>query len=261
MIKKYSKYFVRFGFVVRGIIYVLIGLYGVMASIGLHDGLKNTFDVVTSLGNFPFGKSILILIFIGFVGYGSWGIIRSFFDPLNKGKDIGGIATRIGYFSSGLSYFALSVLPYHLIFNMDSVYSSGTKNIANILDNFTGGFILIMMLGLIIIVSGLGQVIYGLKEDFRNALIEVKSKNKKKIIILTGKIGYISRGIIYTILGIFFFKAGLVSDSIQAKDPSEILNWVWEQTGGSILLGLFSLGLIALGLYLIISSTVIKFKK
>lgn len=241
--------------------YVLIGIYGVMSSIGLNNGLKNTFDVVTGLGNLPLGKTILILIFIGFIGYGSWGIIRSFFDPLNKGKTISGVATRIGYFASGLSYFALSVLPFHLIFNMDSVYSSGTKNTVNFMSNFTGGFVLIMVLGLIIIVSGLGQVIYGFKEDFRNALTHVGSSGKNNIIILTGKIGYISRGIIYTILGIFFFKAGLVGDSFQAKDPSEILNWIWEQTGGSVLLGLFSLGLIALGSYLIISSTVIKFKK
>lgn len=261
MIKKYAKYFVRFGFIVRGIVYVLLGIYGVKSAIGLSGEIKNTFDIVSGFNNLPFGKTILIFIFFGFIGYGSWGIIRSFFDPLNKGKDIAGITTRIGYFSSGVSYFALSVLPFHLIFSIDSVYSSGTKNIANLLNNFTGGFILIMILGLIIIVSGLGQVIYGLKEDFRNALIEVKSQNKKKIIILTGKIGYISRGIIYTILGIFFFKAGVVGDSIQAKDSSEILNWIWEQTGGSILLGLFSLGLIALGSYLIISSTVIKFKK
>lgn len=240
---------------------MLIGTYGVRSAIGLQGGIKNTFEIVSGFSNFSFGKPILILILFGFVGYGSWGILRSFFDPLNKGKDMRGIATRIGYFSSGLSYFALSILPFHLIFNMNSGNSTGTKNIVDFISSFSGGFILIMILGLIITISGLGQVAYGFKENFRNALVEIRSTKKKKIIAITGKIGYISRGIIYTILGIFFFKAGLIGDSLQTKDSSEILNWIWTQTGGSVLLGLFSLGLIALGSYLIISSSVIKFRK
>src|ERR1035437_8195816 len=100
MSKKFVNFLVRFGFIVRGILYLLTGLYGFVAAIGLSGGTKDTFQIVNMLGGVTFGKIFLILLFVGFIGYGIWGIIRA----LRNGS----FFIRAGYSISGLSYLSLS---------------------------------------------------------------------------------------------------------------------------------------------------------
>lgn len=253
MSKKFVNFLVRFGFIVRGILYLLTGWYGFVAAIGLSGGTKDTFQIVNILGGVIFGKISLILLFIGFIGYGIWGIIRS----LRKGN----FFVRIGYLISGLSYLSLSLIPLDLFFNLSVVDSTNYKNTALFLFRLPGGTFSVVVIGLIIIASGIGQIVYSVQEKFKKSLKPMKSDKKEKILVTTGKFGYLVRGLIFSLIGFFFLKAGITGNASQAKDLGQILFWSWQQNGGPFMLGAISIGLVALGIYSIFSSRVIKLTK
>lgn len=258
--KKLVEVLVRYGFVVRGILYLLLGLYGLAAAIGLTGNINNTTDIVKTLGLLPLGKIVLILVLIGLIGYGIWGLIRAIIDPLNKGAKPKGLVVRVGYLTSGLSYLALSLLPVHLLLNMAAGNSSNSKTSAGLLFQILGGTWVVTFIGLIITAGGFGQIIYGFKESFKKSLKIMPTGKEKNMLMITGKYGYAVRGLVFALIGIFFLKAGLTGNAGMAKDPGEILLWTWQQSGGPVLLGVISVGLIALGIYSIIASQEVKLK-
>lgn len=250
MSKSLVGFLVRFGFIVRGVLYILTGLYGFVAAIGLNSGTKDTFQIVNMLGGTPFGKIFLILLFIGFVGYGIWGIIRAL-----RNNDF---FVRIGYLISGLSYLFLSLIPLDLFFNLSVVDSNNYQNTALFLFRLPGGTLSVVVIGLIIIAGGIGQIIYSVQGKFKKSLQPMKSYKKEEILVSTGKFGYLVRGLIFSLIGFFFLKAGITGNASQVKDPGQILFWSWQQNGGSFMLGAISIGLVALGIYSIFTSRLIK---
>jgi hypothetical protein len=50
------------------------------------------------------------VVLIGLVSYALWGLVRALLDPLHKGKDLKGIAERVGFLFSTAAY-ALLVFP------------------------------------------------------------------------------------------------------------------------------------------------------
>lgn len=251
---------VRYSYVVRGTLYLLLGLYGLAAAIGLQGNVKTTSDIVRILGQLPFGNFVLIFVLIGLVGYGLWGLIRAIFNPLKKGSDISGLLTRFGYLASGISYLALSVLPINLLLNFSAGNASNSKSSAQMLIQFPGGLWVVGLIGLLITGGGIGQIYYGYHENFKKSLKKDTPKRERRFLLIIGKYGYIIRGIVFTLIGFFFLQAGLSGNSAMAKDPGEILLWTWQQSGGPLFLGIISAGLTALGIYSIVASGDIKLK-
>src|SRR5207247_1947820 len=96
----------RLGYIVRGVLYAVIGILAVQVAIGAGGATTDKTGAIATIGAQPIGKVLLIAVLIGLVGYSLWGFIRAIFDPLKRGKDAKGIAQRIGYVVSGLSYGA-----------------------------------------------------------------------------------------------------------------------------------------------------------
>lgn len=216
---------VRFGFVVRGILYLLTGYYGLIVAIGLQRHTKDIGEIVKILGSIPFGQIVLIAIFVGLLGYGIWGFVRAF--------RANNFVNRISCLVSGVCYFALCVLPINLLLNNSKTSSRWPIDLPL-------GFWVIIIVGLALMVGGMAQIIYGFKESFEKTLKPMTSAKGKKILLVTGKYGYMARGLIFVLLGMTF---------VLGRAPS-----------GSVLLGITSAGLMALGAYSIFASRVVKLK-
>ena len=105
----------RCGYAAKGIVYLLIGVLALIAALG--PGRQNhRFDrrFAHHRGQ-PFGKVLLGLVGIGLCGYALWRFVQAGVDPENKGNDAKGIATRIGYAFSGLSYGALALTAFNIV--------------------------------------------------------------------------------------------------------------------------------------------------
>src|SRR5690348_13712123 len=99
----------RFGYVVRGVLYIVIGALAVEVALGRGGQTTTKGGAIVTIGSEPFGKFLLILIVVGLIGYSLWGFIRAFLDPLGRGTDPKGLAQRGGYVVSALTYGALII--------------------------------------------------------------------------------------------------------------------------------------------------------
>ena len=65
----------------------------------------------------PLGKFILVAGIVAIASYSVWGFFRAIYDPLRRGRDPQGIATRLGFAWSGPSYLILAFFAFGLATN------------------------------------------------------------------------------------------------------------------------------------------------
>src|SRR6187549_2618386 len=94
----------RIGYVVRGVLYIVVGILAVQVALGAGGETTDKGGALTAIGIQPFGTVLLVLTIIGLAGYSLWGFIRAIFDPFNRGTSPRGIAQRLGYVVSAITY-------------------------------------------------------------------------------------------------------------------------------------------------------------
>src|SRR5437867_10492801 len=87
----------RFGYVVRGVLYAIIGLLALAVAFGVGGATTDKTGAIATIGARPFGKVLLAVVVVGLAGYSLWGFIRAIFDPLHRGTGPKGLAARVGY--------------------------------------------------------------------------------------------------------------------------------------------------------------------
>jgi len=100
----------RFGYVARGVLFLIIGFLAFQASQSKAGGdLTDQNGAMARLAAQPFGQILLALMVIGLIGFAIWGLVRAIFDPLKRGSDKKGMIARLGYLISAVSYGALAI--------------------------------------------------------------------------------------------------------------------------------------------------------
>jgi uncharacterized protein DUF1206 len=241
----------RFGYAVRGILYAVVGVLAVQVALGAGGATTDKHGAIATIGSQPFGKFLLVLIAIGLTGYSLWGFIRAILDPLGRGTDPKGIAQRIGYLISGLSYGTLVIPTVRFIMGSGG---GGTSNAsadmtATLLSQPFGQW-LAGLVGLIGMAGGLGQIYQAYSTDFKKDFKSSEmSANEMKLATWVGRIGLAARGVVFVMLGFFVLQAALHVDPKQAKGLDGALATLAAQPFGPWLLGAVALGLVAFGAY------------
>ncbi|QHT66819.1 DUF1206 domain-containing protein [Rhodocytophaga rosea] len=249
--QEWIKKLARFGFVAKGIIYVLLGIMAVMAAIGqgsTQEASKN--GVAQLIFEQPFGRVLAILLVIGLAGYVIWRFVEAIMDPQGSGSDSKGMVKRIGYFISGLLYtgFAVSIIK-QLIGSGGGSSNSQQTWTAKLLEMEAGPFILIVI-GLIIVASGIAQFIKAYKAKFKKHLrLEGVQTETRKWITRIGKIGFTARGIVWLIVGYFIIRAGMQSDASEVQGSQGAFSFLQQMSYGHWILLVVAIGVTAYGVF------------
>jgi hypothetical protein len=253
----------RAGYVARGLLYIVVGILAVQVALGLGGATTDKKGAIEVIGGQPFGKFLLVLVAIGLAGYSLWGLVRAIFDPLKRGTDAKGIAQRIGYLVSAVAYGSL-VLPTvaYIQGASQSGSSQGSQDLTAKLLSLPFGQGLAVIVGLIGMVGGIGQIWQGISTDFKKDLKTGEmSANEITWAIRVGRFGSIARGVIFMLLGFFVVQAALHYDPKQAQGLDGALRTVAAQPYGPWLLCLVALGLISFGIYSVLCARWMKLTK
>jgi hypothetical protein len=257
----------RLGYLVRGVVYGVIGLLALQVVLGGGGTLTDTQGAIAIMGGTPLGGILLYAILAGLVGYGLWGLIRAIVDPLHKGTDAKGIAERIGYVISGISYLLLALATYNLITGRASAAHNGAQTaqtqqtVGTILTQPWGAWV-VGLVALIIIGAGLLQIYQGVQRNFNQQFSSYAlSSNQQKWIVRLGRFGAAARGLVFTLIGIFLFLAAYNNDPSRAKGIEGVLASILQQPYGLWLLAIVALGLIAFGIYSALSGFWLRLKR
>jgi len=118
------------------------------------------------------------------------------------------------------------------------------------------GDALLIGVGLVVTTVGVGNILKGLSSDFGETL--ACSERLCRQLSLIARTGYVARGLAYLPLAVLVILAGWHARSSDVGSFGSSLDALERQPGGSWLLGLTALGLIAFGVFAFVEA---RFRK
>jgi hypothetical protein len=242
----------RFGYMVRGLLYTLVGYFALR--LATHPtgaraaGMKG---VVVALTSLPGWRIWLGMALVGLAAYALWGFIRAIYDPMHRGDEAPGIMSRLGFAWSGTAYTLLILFALHL-FQGASVGSSDPDSQSEMLRpllTHQWGRWIAGVGGLIGVGAGVGQFVDAYRAPFKKDVKPGTRRAQRRGAEILGRLGMISRGVIFTMLGWFVVQAAITEDAGKAGGMSGAMSTLAGQPLGRYLLGLVAVGFIALGVH------------
>lgn len=241
----------RLGYVIRGVLYAVTGVLALRIAFSQPGGAATdlTGSLVFLVGN-QFGKLVLLVAVVGLGAYSIWGIVRAVFDPLHRGSDASGYLERLGFVSSAISYAAIVVFGLRILVGSGGGSTDSTQHsIASVLNHPAGG-LLTILIGLVAIGIGVGQMIEAYRAGFKWDLKGAEMNEiERGVAIACGRFGMFARGVIFLVVGWFVLQAGIHNDPSQVQGFGGALLFLLGKPYGQVLLGIVALGLVALGLH------------
>ena len=256
---KWIEKFARFGFIAKGIVYSLIGILAVMTAFGSANGEKmGKKETMEMIYKQPFGQVLLCLLAAGLLGYVTWRFVQAFKNPDGLKKDWKGYGKRIGYVISGFIYGAAAFYAVKMVVTglSGSSGSSGKEMLITKALHLPMGQWIVAIAGVGIAGKGLYQLYSAISEKFMKNIKESKmKKEERKIYKRAGIFGYLSRGVVFMIIGYFIIKAAMQFNPEQAKGTEQALSFLQSNNSyGSYLLGLVALGLVGFGVFMFVKA-------
>ncbi len=238
------------GLIAKGIVYIMLGALAFMAAFNISNQSANTGkeDVFSTIKQQTGGQIMLAALALGLLCYAAWRFLQTFTDIEHKGSDAKGMAVRTRYFFSGAVYLSLALLAIKMLFGGNSGKNNNQGLIQELLNKPFGNWIL-GIIAIIIVCVGVYQFYYGLSDKYRKHVNDKGHHVNNKLLLISGKTGYVARGIVWLIIGWMFMKAALHSNSSEAGDTSKAFSFLENAAYGSYLLGAVGLGLICYGVF------------
>jgi hypothetical protein len=240
----------RFGLVIRGIIYFVPGVFALRWSLGRQREPMSQSSAIELVGHQPLGRVLLVAVAIGLAGYAAWGLIRAFSDPQRRGHTLPGIAQRIGYAMSAIAYLGMLLATIRLLTRDPGQAGLKQDWITRLLAHPFGGIVVAGVGMCWIFGSGIAQIVMGWRKSFESDLmVERMSDVERRWAIGLGRVGLVSRGFVFTLIGVLIVAAALHVRPQSSSGLEGALLELASQTFGRTLLGAAGIGLMAFGLY------------
>ncbi len=241
----------RFGYVVRGVLYCVMGLLALGLALGRGGAAVDPSGSLVVLARPPWGGALLVTIAIGLAAYSLWGFVRAAFDPLRRGADASGFAERLGFAWSGAAYAGIALFALRLFAgdrraaNHDSVHTT----IASVLAYPAGQWVA-AAIGAVTVGVGIGQFADAYRAVFRKDLKRTEmSDAEKSAVDALGRWGMVSRGVTFTLVGWFVVDGALHRNSDLVHGYAGAFTALLAAPFGGILLAAVALGFVALGVH------------
>jgi len=247
-LKPWVEPLARIGYSARGVIYLIIGVFAVLAAIGSGEE-KGSRDALQTLLAQPFGAILVWLLIAGLSGYFIWRFVQATLDSDGHGTSVKALVIRGGLLVSGITYGALAIYALSLTGILSGGGSSGSKGqIAGYLARFIGNAAVSLGLGLIMLVVGGAHFWKAYKHKYAKHFD--REAAKMKFVHWVSIIGLTARGLVFVVLAVmFYYRFMNAADSPSDPSLKNALQFVQDLPFGWFLLSLLGLGLIAFSAY------------
>jgi len=252
----------RLGYGIKGLIYITIGLLAIQGALGQGKTPADQLGAIRTFSKLPFAQVLLWVVLIGLVSYSLWGVIRAVMDPFHKGTDTDGLLARGGYLISAATYASFVLPTYQLITGGRSGFGSNQPHVVAQIMSLPMGRYIIGAVGVAAIAAGLYQIYLGVESKFEKQFkTYALNAEQYRIAIQIGRFGTIARGVVFAIAGFFFWLAAYYASPSRAQGIDGALNYLDKQPYGLWLMGIVAVGLIAFGIYSLMTGAWFRFKK
>jgi hypothetical protein len=248
----------RFGYAAKGLVYLIVGGLAVQAALG-EDGGTTTDQsgALAHVASAPFGKSLLVVIAVGLIGYALWKMVLGILDTERKGTGWKGLLTRGVNVGVGFIYLGLAYSAMRIAMGDGSVQGSSqqTQDWTARLMNQPFGTWLVILAGLVVIGNGLFQLYRAVKMDLCDDLDCSQMRGDQETWVeRIGRAGYAARGVAFMTIGGLLVAAALHHNPSEAQGLDGALATLASQPFGPYILLLVAAGLAAYGIYALVEA-------
>jgi len=241
------------GLIAKGLVYCLIGILVFMSAfeIGQQSGddvdKEKAFNIIEQ---WPAGSWWLAVVVLGLFCYVLWRLMQAFLPSSNEESGFKNIFKRIRYFFSAIVYSSLAFLAGKKVFNSSEEKSGSSQTTMNDVMNMKNGDWIMGIAALVLAIVGVYQIYYSFSEAYKKHVsLNSVNTDMRKVLLKSGKIGYVARGIVWLILAWLFGKAWWHSNASEAGDTAKAFQFLESASYGSYLLGALGLGLLCYGIF------------
>ncbi len=231
----------RVGFVIVGVLHLLIGYIALKVAWGFGGGSKQADQsgALKTLASSGTGAAILWVGVAGFALLAIWniteGIVRR-----NDTTDL------VKLVAKGIMYAFFAWTTFKIVgLGKNSNSEKQTNDFASSLMGNGFGRVLIGVIGLVV----LGVAGYHVYKGWTKKFLEDLEEHPGTWAVRAGQIGYIAKGVALVVVGFFFVFAAVTADPKKAEGLSGALKAFKDAPGGPVLLTLVALGIAAYGVY------------
>lgn len=249
------EFLARAGYAAKGIVYVGTGL--LTAAAAFQVGSRNASgsgdasgsrDALTAIGSATWGSALLAAVAVGMVGYVVWRVVQALLDPEDLGSDAKGLATRAVLLVSAFIYGGLGLWIGRRLLGTDGGSGGGDAQSwsATLLQQPFGPWLL-GLFGAGVMAYGIGEWFKAVKASFEKRFRRDLNGKARRLVRKVARVGLVSRGICFLVIGGFLIVAAWRSDPSQARGLEGALEALGSQPYGPWIMGGVALGLAAYG--------------
>jgi hypothetical protein len=242
------------GLAARGLVYALISILAFQIAFvdrGKEADQRGAFQTLAQNG---FGKAVLWVVIIGFIGYAVWQATEAAWGHWRERDERKRMASRVESAIKAVIYIVLAVVAFRVVTGSSKQGQGGEQFTAKVL-KMTGGQFLVTLAGVAIVAAAVLVAWRGLRTKFEEHLdLWRLGPRARSAVVNLGKVGYIARGIVFALAGILVVAAAVTFDPQKARGIDAALRQLAAQPYGPWLLSLVALGLLCFGAYSFVES-------
>jgi Domain of Unknown Function (DUF1206) len=242
------EWIARVGYGARGIVFLIVGAFMLLAAAGSAHGGLETKDALRALLLQPFGEVLLAVIAAGLMCFALWRLTQSVLDSDHCGRDARALARRSIYGLTALFYIAFAGMVVQMMIGSDA--GGNSDQLAH---EWTAWALSKPFGRWIIGAAGFGIAVGSIVLGFSGGRFDERrlplAGKRERIVRFFGRLGFVARSAVFAVIGFFLLFAAIDANSREAKGMTGALRVIQQQPYGPALLGATAVGFIAFGLY------------
>jgi hypothetical protein len=236
----------RIGYVVLGILHVLIGVIAISIAIGGGGGDADQGGALAQIQQVPAGVLLLWVIVLGLFALAIWQIAEAVVerDPDSKKK----WGHRAKFLGTAAAYLAIGATALVYALGGQSQSSESSQSFSARLLAVPAGVVLLVVVGLGVVAVGLAFIVRGITRAFAKSLA-LPAGAARSGIVAFGIAGYIAKGIAVAVAGVLFVIAAVTHDPEKAGGLDAALRSLAGLPYGVVILWAVGAGLALYGVF------------
>jgi hypothetical protein len=230
-------------------VYGIVGILALKLAVGSGGKATTQRGVLMTLAREPFGQALLIATAVGLAGYATWRLVRAGVGHGSEQNDSG--LRRVAGAASGVAYAPLCVTAVEILTGASSRGGSNSpKQTTGGVLGWTGGTVIVGVVGAILIGVALGEGYKGVSKKFLDdSKTRDMSREVKRAFTAIGVFGHLARMAVFGLIGYGLVKAAIDYSPRSAIGLDGALDQLLHSSYGPFLLGVVAAGLIGFALY------------
>ena len=251
----WERWIAHVGYLSEGLLYLLFGAFGLLATIDASRHPNGTRGILISLSHTVPGDMLLAVVALGLAAFVTWQMMIAIRDPEHRrdrnrrSRQI----TRVGHLLNGALHGVLVIEAMRILFGLGSSAGGERAQKEWVVRAFG------MPLGRYIVgVVGIGISVYGLYQCYRavtrkkDSRVDLTRTRLRPILDTLGVFGLLSRGATFAVIGAQLTRAAWRVHAQYAVGIAGALGTFRQQPYGEWVLGTVTTGLMSYGLWQIV---------